>query len=290
MAEGVVIVTGGSRGIGAEVAVAAARAGNDVVIGYHNKNRRATEVMERITALGRNAAMIRADLMDSNQIKRMVESAREFAVTGASRPLSTLVLNAAGGMEYEADEDYARAMNARGPWEMASRFLATGQLAGNTVLKQVVYVTSNPSHFYGHPKNTMPSSGYDVVARTKHEGEGRLRSSIRPDDGCRLLVATADLVDGTAGATLLRRDYKRATGDPSADIFADRDRQLEPLIGRGTTDATEFGDLIVDMIEDPDLPHGHTLYLPRPVLGEHVVPEAGLPFGIGEDPAMYTLV
>lgn len=292
MSKGVVVITGGSRGIGAEIGVEAARAGYDVVLGYRDKEKRAAEVVSRITALGRAALAVPADITKPHEARGMLCTAREFA-SDRQTEISALVLSAAGGLERNATKDDADRINARTPLAMAVNFLNTERDAGTTaLLKTVVFVTSNPSHFYGNPRNVMPSEGYDVVANTKHKGESILREELGDDDfeiDHRLLVATADLVDGTAGATLLRREYKAITGNREADLLAERSAQLQGLIGRGITNASEFGGAIVGLFMNQELPHGHTLYVPQPVLGEYVVPEADLPFGLA-DPAMHTFL
>jgi 3-oxoacyl-[acyl-carrier protein] reductase len=293
MAEGIVVVTGGSRGIGAEIAVESARAGNDVVIGFADpkKQKRANEVIERVEALGMSAIAYRGDLTDHDEALGLLGTAQEFAAE-RGKELRALVLNAAGGLESGATEEHAYNINSLAPFILASNFLISERRAGHTALtKQVVYVTSNPSHFYEHPENVMPSEVYDIVAASKHDGEGGLRRNLEGDDfgiDYRLLVATADLVDDTAGATLLRLAHRRAVGDRSADLLAERDAQLQGLIGRGITNAVEFGSLIVGMFSNETLPHGHTLYVPRPVLGEYVVPPAELPFNLSQNPLMYT--
>lgn len=293
MAEGVVIVTGGSRGIGAEIALEAARAGNDVVIGYvdPNKHKRADGIVSTIQSLGRAALAIRADITDPVQGREMLAAAREFA-RAQHREISALVLNAAGGLEKESSAEKAERINTKAPWTLASNFLIAERNAGtDNTTKTVVYVTSNPSHFYGHPHNVMPSKEYDIVASSKHNGEKALREDLTSKIfgiDLRLLVASADLVDKTAGAMLLRRAYRASTGDRHVDLFRERNQQLNRLIGRGLADAAEFGGAIVNLLMNDELPHGHTLYVPRPVLGEYVVPETELPFGVGETSSMYT--
>ncbi len=295
MAEGVVIVTGGSRGIGEKIAIESAKAGNDVVIGYvdPNKQNRAEGVVSVIESLGRAALAIRADLTDAIQSRAMLASAREFA-QDQRREITALVLNAAGGLEKESTPSKADLINTKAPWLLASNFLIAERNAGtDNVQKTVVYVTSNPSHFYGHPQNLMPSGEYDIVASSKNQGEQILRNDLTSQIfgiELRLLVTTADLVDGTGGSILLRRAYRNSKGNRHVDLFADRNKQLEPLIGRGLADAAEFGAAIVGLFMNDELPSGHTLYVPKPVLGEYVVPASELPFGLGQNQSMYSFL
>jgi 3-oxoacyl-[acyl-carrier protein] reductase len=67
-----ILVTGASRGIGAAVAVAAARAGADVAVAYLNDADEAGAVSEQVRALGRRAAIFGADLAEPAQARAMV--------------------------------------------------------------------------------------------------------------------------------------------------------------------------------------------------------------------------
>lgn len=69
------LVTGGSRGIGAAIAVALAEKGADVAITYAHSAGRAAEVVELIKRKGRSAVAIQADSADPIAIKRSVDEA-----------------------------------------------------------------------------------------------------------------------------------------------------------------------------------------------------------------------
>jgi len=66
------LVTGGSTGIGAASAVALARAGADVGVGYHRSEADARKVADQIEALGRRAMLLEADVTDSARVDAMV--------------------------------------------------------------------------------------------------------------------------------------------------------------------------------------------------------------------------
>jgi NAD(P)-dependent dehydrogenase (short-subunit alcohol dehydrogenase family) len=87
MNNGVFLVTGGSRGIGEAVAVAAARAGYSVVLTYATNEARAAAVVERIRANGGTALAIVANTGIEADIERV------FAAVDAQGPLAVLVYN-----------------------------------------------------------------------------------------------------------------------------------------------------------------------------------------------------
>jgi 3-oxoacyl-[acyl-carrier protein] reductase len=66
------LVTGGSRGIGAGIAVALARAGADVAVNYRERADAAQEVCGAITGLGRRAFAVKANVSVSADVCRMV--------------------------------------------------------------------------------------------------------------------------------------------------------------------------------------------------------------------------
>lgn len=73
----VVLVTGASRGIGASIAVAAARAGADVAVGYHQDSEGARSTVDAVQALGRKAAAFGANISDETAVVEMIGAAQE---------------------------------------------------------------------------------------------------------------------------------------------------------------------------------------------------------------------
>lgn len=68
-----VLVTGAGTGFGAEIAVRAAQEGADVAIHYRSSRAGADATAERVTALGRKAFVVQADIAEHAQIQRMAE-------------------------------------------------------------------------------------------------------------------------------------------------------------------------------------------------------------------------
>jgi 3-oxoacyl-[acyl-carrier protein] reductase len=73
----VALVTGASRGIGAAIALALAEAGADVGINYRERAADAETVAARITAIGRRALTVAADVASSEAVASMVRTVNE---------------------------------------------------------------------------------------------------------------------------------------------------------------------------------------------------------------------
>ncbi|HEX2285273.1 MAG TPA: 3-oxoacyl-ACP reductase family protein [Mycobacterium sp.] len=89
LADKVALVTGGSRGIGAAIAVRLAELGSDVAVTYAQSKERADEVVEKIKAHGRRGLAIKADSAVADEVVAAVKQ----AATGLGR-LDILVNNA----------------------------------------------------------------------------------------------------------------------------------------------------------------------------------------------------
>lgn len=86
----VLLVTGGSRGIGAATALHAARLGYAVAVNYTAQRLAADQVVQQIRAGGGNAIAVQADVADERQVLTMFEE-----VDAKLGPLTALV-NSAG--------------------------------------------------------------------------------------------------------------------------------------------------------------------------------------------------
>ncbi|MEJ1963407.1 MAG: SDR family oxidoreductase [Gammaproteobacteria bacterium] len=88
MAEGVFLITGGSRGIGEAIALSAAQAGYFVLLTYVSNKEAADNVVERIRTSGGRAQALQADTSKESEVQRL------FADADKLGPLAALVYNA----------------------------------------------------------------------------------------------------------------------------------------------------------------------------------------------------
>lgn len=188
------LVTGSSRGIGADTAGYLAEAGASVVINFRNKEKRALQLVESLKATGANAIAVGADLTDSASVAEMFSTVKK-----EWGGLDILVLNASGGMEAGMGADYALRLNRD-----AQVNVLTAALPMLSPGARVVFVTSHQAHFI-HTVATMPE--YEAVAVSKRAGEDALRAMIPQLDelGIEFVVVSGDMIEGTITATLLER-------------------------------------------------------------------------------------
>ena len=83
MTDKVVIITGGSRGIGRAAAIAAAARGFRVVVGYATNQAAAEEVVAKIGASNGKAIAVKCDVAHEKDILALFATADEFGTLGA---------------------------------------------------------------------------------------------------------------------------------------------------------------------------------------------------------------
>lgn len=233
----VALVTGSSRGIGAEVVRQLAERSADVVINFRSKGARAEDVAEAVAALGRQAVLAQADLTSPADLAAMATQVREHFGR-----LDCLILNASGGMEKDKPADYAMALNCTA--QVATLESLLPLLPSGSVL---VFVTSHWAHFWG-TNPVMPA--YEAVAASKKAGEDALVARI-PElaaRGIRFRIVSGDAIEGTITPKLLERSQPGA--------LAERRGKHGEL---PTIEA--FAHAIVDAAADTSSPDGHIVFI-----------------------------
>jgi NAD(P)-dependent dehydrogenase (short-subunit alcohol dehydrogenase family) len=188
------LITGSSRGIGADTATYFAQAGARVAINYRNKEARALKLVAQLNETDGSAIAVGADLTDSETVSALFDTVKaEFG------GLEILVLNASGGMEGGMAEDYAMQLNRDAQVSFLKAMLPLLHEGS-----RVVFVTSHQAHFI-RTVETMPE--YVPVALSKRAGEDALRELIPELEakGIGFVVVSGDMIEGTITATLLQR-------------------------------------------------------------------------------------
>jgi 3-oxoacyl-[acyl-carrier protein] reductase len=235
----VFLVTGASRGIGAEIATQLAGAERHVIVNYREKAKRADDVVASVRAAGGNASGVQADITDDQAVKAMLDDiARRFG------HLDVLVLNASGGLEPGADPDYAMRLNCEAQARLA-RFALPLMPAGG----RIVFVTSHLAHFLG--RKPVPSD-YLPIASSKQKGEETLRDMLPTFEaaGITFVVVSGDMIEESIMVRLFERR------DPQA--VATRRRE-----SAGLPTAAEFAKAIVSATHEAR-DNGETVYVGGP--------------------------
>ena len=230
------LVTGSSRGIGADTVGYLAEAGARVVVNYRNKEKRALQLVGKIEAAGGEAIAVGADLTDAESLDAMFARVRD-----AFGGLDVLVMNASGGMETGMAEDYALKLNRD-----AQVALLTAAVPLMAPGSRVVFVTSHQAHFI-RTTETMPE--YLPVALSKRAGEDALREMLPQLEaaGVEFVVVSGDMIEGTITATLLERS------NPGA--ISSRKESAGKLYN-----VAEFAAEVASAAVDP-IPADHTRYV-----------------------------
>lgn len=190
----VALVTGSSRGIGADTVGFLADAGAKVIVNYRNKESRALKIVEGIKQNGGEAIAVGADLTDSAAVRQMFLVAEE-----TFGKIDILVMNASGGMEAGMEADYAMKLNRDAQVHLLETALTHMNDGG-----RVVFVTSHQAHFI---MNTPTMQNYAPVAYSKRAGEDALREMIPTlkQRNIGFVVVSGDMIEGTITASLLER-------------------------------------------------------------------------------------
>jgi NAD(P)-dependent dehydrogenase (short-subunit alcohol dehydrogenase family) len=180
----IVLVTGGSRGIGADVALQLASPDTHVIVGYRESAADAETTARAIRFAGGQASTLQADLSDEADCAAMID-----AVAADFGRLDALILSASVGAEPGANPGYAQRRNRD-----AQRRLALTALPLMPVGGRIVFVTSHQAHFY--PYKAVPK-GYTAIAASRRAGEATL-NAMRPEfhrAGVYLTVVAGDMID-----------------------------------------------------------------------------------------------
>lgn len=127
----VAIITGGSRGIGREIALTLSKYGATVVINYNGSKDKAQEVLEEVKSIGGNGIIYQADVSNFSEVKTMFDFVVEefktidILVNNAGITKDNLIIKMS-----ENDFDQVIATNLAGTFhclKVASRYMLKQQ-------------------------------------------------------------------------------------------------------------------------------------------------------------------
>ena len=201
----IVLVTGGSEGIGADVAQQLTSADTHVIVNYRENVADAETTARAIRFAGGSASTLRADLAKPADCVAMIE-----AVAADFGRLDALILNASVGAEPGADPGCAQRSNRDAQRRLALMAVPLMPAGG-----RIVFVTSHQAHFY--PYKAVPK-GYTAVAASKRAGEATL-NAMRPEfrrAGVHLTVVAGDMIDDDFAGAIVNAAN---TDNPSGIVY-----------------------------------------------------------------------
>lgn len=157
----ITLVTGGSRGLGKNMALQLAQKGNDVIITYHSKKDEADNVVNEIKSKGGNAYALQLDVANSGSFDAFVEQVKSVLKSEFNgEKLHSLVNNAGVGLHAsfaettEAQFDNMVDVHLKAPFFITQKLLPVLADGGS-----IVNISSGLARF-SYP-------GYDAYATMK---------------------------------------------------------------------------------------------------------------------------
>ncbi|WP_099038665.1 SDR family oxidoreductase [Mycobacterium neglectum] len=201
----IVLVTGGSSGIGAEIAQQVASPDTHVVVNYRKRAERAESIAEAIRSAGGHASTLRADIADEAECAAMIDT-----IADRFGRLDAAILNASVGTASGADLGHAKRLNRDAQRRIALKTVPLMPVGG-----RIVFVTSHAAHFFPH--RAVPK-GQTAVAASKWAGETALyalRSEFRRA-GVHFTVVSGDAGDKTFAGAIAKAAN---TANPSGIVY-----------------------------------------------------------------------
>lgn len=227
-----VVVTGGSRGIGAAVCLAAAEAGWDVVVDYVSDAGAAADVVARVEAAGRRGLAVQADVRDAEAVERLFAAADELGT------LTGLVNNAgiSGGFARvdtvtQKQLDDVLAVNVAGPFLCCGAALRRMSTAHGGAGGAIVNISSRAA-VIGSPGEWVHYAASKAAVDTLTVGLSKEVAT----EGVRVNAVAVGLVD---------TDLHAAAGEPGRP---DRMRPTIPMKRSGTPE--EVAAAVVWLLSD----------------------------------------
>lgn len=157
----IALVTGGSRGLGKNMALKLAERGSDVIITYHSRKDEAQNVVAEIEKLGRKAFALQLDVADSNSFQGFADKVKETLQNHFQSDKFDFLVNNAGvgahasfGETTEEQFDYMVNVHLKAPFFLTQKLLPQFNNGGG-----IVNIASGLTRF--------SFTGYDAYATMK---------------------------------------------------------------------------------------------------------------------------
>ena len=126
----IVLITGGSRGLGKNMALHLADKGRDIILTYHSNEQAAQEVVSAIVAKGRKAVALKLDVADSATFSAFADTVTDILSATWGRDTFDYLINNAGSGIYsafmdtrEADFDRMMREHVKAPFFLSQKLL-----------------------------------------------------------------------------------------------------------------------------------------------------------------------
>ena len=213
----IALVTGGSRGLGKNMAIAIAKKGIDVIITYNSKKDEADEVVSAIENLGQKASSLQLNVADSGTFDNFFENVSEvLKSTFKTNKFDFLVNNAGIGIHNsfitttEAEFDLLANIQFKGPFFLTQKALNFMNDGGG-----IVNISTGLSRFSFPGYSAYASMKGAIETLTKYQakelGERKIRANvvapgaIETDFGGGVVRDNAELNKNIASLTALGR-------------------------------------------------------------------------------------
>ena len=180
----IALITGGSRGLGRNMAIAIAKKGLDVIVTYNSKKEEAEAVVAEIEALGQKAAALQLNVADANGFDDFFsEVSKTLSETFDTNKFDFLVNNAGIGIHTAfaetTMEDFDNLVNIqfKGPFFLTQKALPVLNDGGG-----IVNISTGLARFAlpGYAAYAAMKGGMEVLTRyqAKELGARGIRSNI----------------------------------------------------------------------------------------------------------------
>ncbi len=177
------LVTGASRGLGRDMALALADAGSDVIVTYLGNRDKADAVVAQIQAKGRKANALQLDVTDSSAYDRFVLAVNAAMIELGANKLDHLINNAGAGTHALLSETSEAQFDQMVATHLKPAFLLTQKLM--PLLRDgggVVNISTGLARFSlpGYGAYAAMKGGVEVLTRyqAKELGQRRIRVNV----------------------------------------------------------------------------------------------------------------